>query len=660
MTYQMCSRLLLLICFWQISSVLGEVLSESVCIQGTPHSKFPLVHYNRTHPAANEAVWFQQPLYLGAIYPPAAAPVSARNPGKHLVGERMTVVLVQHRDKEGGLPSSPCSAAAREKAANIVKQLVDGKHVITPSIFAKQSKLFANLVVYGRQQGESEKAEAFYRMLKMDSHYIAEIPATLIDAEDPAFNFYWFQFSPPLPAVYSLTVDIDLANCKASLQDPQVGITNLKNWKQRSSEALAVTEGDKYCDLVLARGTVKLTVDVGGDALSYANHKLPGNSADKAKLIKETAALFRSGTGVGAACDLTDLSGSYWIYPPTAMTVPLEKMLQHSIPRFHNPKCPSFYPRLRNAKGNFGLCMIGDSNSKRTCLHQQTESPLINNGLHVNCPQFEHKTTYLDSSSSEEGKATDFNKAGFLKRANTCLASPHAMIAINVGHHTTELTGHELKNLVLLPTKQAIDQKLKERKKPENRVVVVWATLASHLRDFVATANEEKWEGLKHPKTLLIRSNSYREVVDNEEIMLAYTDRTKRGGFGDVNSDYMSIIAAHKNNNSTTRSSDLYSFLDTFHVTLALGSVSHAYGDPVHFNSEYFHLHGFLVHMMVVSGACHHETDGSCVTGSLTGSNVDFEYLLWNPVPGLSSFRERAQKWPSGVDYKQLASVYIY
>jgi len=559
------------------------------------------------------------------------------------------------------MPNPPCSATSREKAANIIKELVGGKHIITPSIFAKQSKLFANLVVFGKREGNSEKGKAFYQVLKMDSHYIAEIPSTLTDASDPDYNFYWFQFVPPLPAAYTLTVDVDLAQCKSNLQDPQVGITNFNKWKQLSSKELAVTEGDEYCDLVLARGTMKLKIDVG-DVMMDTSHKYPGNSVDKAKLVKETAALFRSGVGVGGACDLTDLSGSYWIYPPTAPTVPMEKMLQHSVPRFHNPKCPSFYPRLRNVKGTHGLCMIGDSNSKRTCMYQR-ESPIINNALHVHCPDFDHKTTYLDSSTSQDGKLLHFNTAGFLKRVNTCLASSNSMIAVNVGHHTTELTRQELRTLVLLPTKQAIDQKLHAqagRKELANRVVVVWATLASHLRDFITSASGDQVEGLKHPKALLIRSNSYREVLDNEEIMLTYTNRTSRGGFGDVNADYMSIIAAHKENNATGRSADLYSFLDTFHVVLSMGSVAHGYGDPVHLNSEYFHMHGFIVHMMAVSGACHHETDGSCVTGSLRSQNTDFEYLLWNAVPHVNSFQERKQKFPSGVDYKQLVDIYIY
>ena len=651
--------LLAIIC--QLSSVWGagdvHLLSEASCVQGTPVSRLPVLNYTR--PAANETVWFSQPVFLGAIHPPAAAPVSATEPGRLLIGDRMTVVLVQH--KNGDMPNPACSAAAREKAASVVKQLVDGKHIITPAVFATQSKLFANLVIFGKRIGKSDKGEPFQQVLKMDSHYIAEIPSTLKDAADLDLNFYWFQFVPPLPAVYSITVDIDLANCKTNLQDRRVGITNVKNWKQKSSSALALTVGDEHCTLLLARGTLKLKVDVG-DVKSDTGFKYPGNSADKTKIIEETAAVFRSGVGVGAACDLSDLSGSYWVYPPISPTVPLEKMLQHSIPRFHNPKCPSFYTRLKNVRGNHGLCMIGDSNSKRTCMFQR-ESPAIGPGLHVSCPDFDHKTTYLDSTTSEEGKAMHYNTAGFLKRANNCLSSQHTMIAVNVGHHTTELTRQELKTLILEPTKRAIDQTIKdkqEKNKVKGRIIVVWATLASHLRDFKTSADEEKWEGLKHPKSLLIRSNSYREVLDNEEIMLTYTNRDKKGGFGDVNSDYMSIISAYKSNSATaaSASADSYSFLDTFHVTLSMASVAHGYGDPVHLNSEYFHIHGFIVHMMAVSGACHQT--GSCVAGSLKEKNSDFEYLLWSPVASVATFRERKVKFPSGVDYKQLSNAYMY
>lgn len=168
------------------SKCASELISLPVCLQSTPKSILPIFNYHRPVDA-----WFNQTLYLGAAYPNFAAP-ALNSDGKLLVGDRMTVVLVQRKSMEATGPV--CDEAVREKSSKVLDQLVRENHIITPNIFATQTRLFANLVVFGKHLSVAENGEKYYQLVKMDSQYVAEIPANFEEAADSLYNFYWFQW----------------------------------------------------------------------------------------------------------------------------------------------------------------------------------------------------------------------------------------------------------------------------------------------------------------------------------------------------------------------------------------------------------------------------------------------------------------------------------
>ena len=454
-----------------------------------------------------------------------------------------------------------------------------------------------------------------------------------------------------------------MANCQGSLQDSKIGFTHgnktfgLKSRRLDAHDSRRlVSEGRahmdaKYCAMLLAAGTFKMKVDVG-DILADASFAFPGNSQEKAKLIKDAAIVFKSGVGAGAACDLTDLTGTYWVYPAVPLAHPVDKTLHDAIPLFHNPKCPSFYSRLSAIRGSMAVCMAGDSNSKRTCMYIR-DVPNLAPGVRLGCPDFDHNKVMLAARHPTIGQ---HNLPGYTKKVRDCLTSNAQIVALGVGHHLSEFTAEELATHILEPIKKNLDSlhNAGPTHTVAERVVVAWASVASHVRDFATSPSTS----FTHPPDLLMHSNSYREVLDNQVIKRAFSSPACKSPYGDVNPDFTSILATVNGNRTCqSRRLDKYVFVDAFHPSLALGSVSHGYGDPVHFNSEYFFMHGFIVQLMLVAQACH-GADGCDKTAEIK-ENEHFQYLTWNPVREVRALKERKQKFPSGVDYGQHEKTYM-
>jgi hypothetical protein len=75
-----------------------------------------------------------------------------------------------------------------------------------------QTKLFAQLSIFGRYDGAieqpKEKEKKYYRIVKMESIDIVEVETITPYIADKNMNNYFFQWTPPLPGTYHLTVNL--------------------------------------------------------------------------------------------------------------------------------------------------------------------------------------------------------------------------------------------------------------------------------------------------------------------------------------------------------------------------------------------------------------------------------------------------------------------
>jgi hypothetical protein len=434
--------------------------------------------------------------------------------------------------------------------------------------------------------------------------------------------------------------------------------------------------------VLLAKSTLRLRVIVldlygkaaGSSVTGVASRTAKSDSISKD--IADAAVLFKSGKGIGGLCDLSDLSGAYWVYPPVPASFPAGKVIQHAIPRFHHPRCPSFYPRLHALKGSVSMCMAGDSNSKRTCLHAQ-EHPHVSQGLSVQCRDFDHKlVTILSRPEKGYRESGAYNLEGFSQHAKGCVQAGANIIALNVGHHAADFSAADIRAKVFDPLMIKLTEVMSQRK-IVNQAGLVWATSASHASFFPkpAPASGGSAPALPWPLSLLIKSNAYREVLQNQQLKCAIAgsktcDSYGSGrGYGAVSLTYTDFFDQHHakagrravSNQSKAR----FEFVDAFHPTLALGSICHQFGDPVHFSSEYYWIHGFITKLLAVANACA-LNPGSCDGSSDhegVGEHMHFNYLAWNPVGSaehLTPIADRRHKWPSAYDFGAHANRYVF
>ena len=547
-------------------------------------------------------------------------------------------------------------------------------------MYTTQSRLFGNVIIYGKHTGRAiEKPTAeYYQLLKMDSHYLAEVPSAVISTvfanrggDDYGFDYYWLQFSPPLPGKYQLTINIDFANCQGSLQDTRLGITKRKDFESfvpksgnSATDQYKYTQGDAYCEhMLLAPGVVKLEMDVQ-------------ESSDEQTV--EAAKVFRE----NMFCDLSSLSGAYWVYPAQYMAMPVARLLRDFDPIFHHPNCPSFSSILRSLHGKSTMCLNGDSNVVR--LHDamgkfnrrpmRRAQPKLkppdlysNNGSRRSLPevapgftalstQFDHNSHCLRIHGQHEktSPTINYNIGGYLDRFHFCLKQNRTpVIAQYLGHHLVELTAAELETEVIIPLLKSINDEVaaKAAKFPRKSVlkaqssrIVFWATIASHARMFYSPITGDTKSIGKN--SLIFRSNSYREVLQMEALQRVLNAYNASGNSsdvkynGDVNKNYVAYLEQRKrlkDNFRDTLQRNAYSYVDMFHPSLALGSTLHSYHDPVHAHDWFFH---YVTAALAVQTYCRVQIsektgNSACLSEEAqadSGENRDFDYLEWHPV----------------------------
>ena len=675
---------------------------EDLCTSATQLQSIPPVPPSKTNQAQSQATVFEQSLYIGAVYPPLDAT---------FVGGTTTIVFVQKKAESG----AACDEKARGTAVRVLQELHAQKQMITPNMFTTQSLLFGNIAIYGKHTGSTTEKPItpYYQILKMDSHYLAEIPQSVLTAlfassEDSyakhPYQYYWLQFSPPLPGAYQITINIDFAKCRGSLQDAQLSIdkrshleTLVRHWHTSvaagSESGIATAsangtleytyaQGDKYCQYVLlAPGVVKLRIDVQKSTDSQ---------------IVAAAETFRKAT----FCDLSSLSGTYWIYPAQYNPMPVARLLRDFSPMFNHPNCPSFYSILGNLKGQTTVCLNGDSNVQRLAELLQGKKRTQNTGkknksrrevdhgrgrhllevspdLFVGSTLFDHDShcLYVHNRRNKDKTKRNFNMPGYLDRFKFCMSEKFTPVVPQyLGHHLVELTAAELKDRLVVPLIKSINKhvanKLSSSSSPgsknnknneHTRRIVFMATLASHVREFYSP--KKHVTNSVSTNLMMFRSNSYREVLQMEALKEALlstagtgkrtqssapTQRVKLNA--NVNKDYVAYLGGRedlKGRYWTNLQKKAYTYIDTFHATLAMGPLLHSYHDPVHTHSWVYE---FVAAALSVNAYCRENLDVDVDVGTGTGSgtgnstcfsmkwqrdavdNHAFNYLEWNPV----------------------------
>ena len=102
-----------------------------------------------------------------------------------------------------------CSSDMRKVASDQLDAILQmqARNNVTMKINAKQSKLFASLSVYGKYD-HTESPKKYYRLVKQESIHIVDISTTTDIAQSADMDSYFFQWTPPLPGTYTLTVNL--------------------------------------------------------------------------------------------------------------------------------------------------------------------------------------------------------------------------------------------------------------------------------------------------------------------------------------------------------------------------------------------------------------------------------------------------------------------
>lgn len=686
-------------------------------------------------------------------------PVSAFEKGL-TAGEKMYVILSQpkrnikrERDDDN---DDDCSSVVVGFAQNLMRSLIPKYKdvVMDASAFSQEDMkdLYSYLTVYGKYEGQMTSSSSssgnsgangkYYQIIRMADNLVVPVPGELISQSRASLksddadviesrNFYWFAFTPPLPAKYKLGLNIDFTHCNSSLENPLLGsqkykefeapvpdrhinreVVNISNKTRRTrqlsptvesqvrrrllpidvrprrpmnkggdfkrtspvrgrqisgpgagpgagaggppknakkkEETSPYTWGDSYCTTLLAERVISFEINV---------HE--SNSASTSKETTATKAATRNNYFKSMKCDLSDMTHSYWVYPPVAINTPVKKLLQFGVPHVNNIQCPSLYTRIsmlrdppkssplaqnnekpvipgkRMAmKTSRNLCLAGDSNSRRICMslkngrdERQMSTNFYHNGIHglAHCPDFDHVRVGLTSRKNNS------NIEGFVGRLRQCHGSnPATLTAICMGHHVIDYNANELKEILLLPLKKQIDAIHKQKVNPiDANPIIVWGTFASHVNRF-----RQKEKQTSFPRSLFLKSNAYRESLQNLKLKQVFSGNNNE----DIN--------------------QFYTYVDTYHVSLALGNLVHNEGDPVHFHSDYFYLNSLMSNLFLVAKQCFknkNAQDGSCKDyDSPNVQNVLFEYIKWRPVEQLYQIEMSTPKFPANIDYDDI------
>ena len=199
-------------------------IGEDMCISSTPHAVIPLWNVTRG------CLTFNRLPYLAASYPPDAL--------ERLVSAGTTISLLfvqlplesKHNDNPCTSLDNTADAAKNDIKSKVAMCTNDIRmsaqmrlqrelrarrgRPISQQIFYNQSKLFAQMTIFGTYEDTSAYDETkYYQIIKMESIYIEELPT-----QPGQLNMYLYQFTPPLPATYRLTMNVDFVDCQGSLQ----------------------------------------------------------------------------------------------------------------------------------------------------------------------------------------------------------------------------------------------------------------------------------------------------------------------------------------------------------------------------------------------------------------------------------------------------------
>jgi len=457
----------------------------------------------------------------------------------------------------------------------------------------KQQRMFAHMNIIGRHDALSTaNNQTYYRLLKSDSIFVHDVTLSAFAASNPfasIYEAYVFHWRPPKEGRYRLTLDVDFANCKSPLM-------------QLDSKANASLHDD-FCDVIFAPA---LQMDV--------------NVYSTAAATTTTAVA----TNVHHHCDLSDMSqDSYWMYPAVLTSVTVGNLFKYAFPMWHSPACPSFHHRQKRvASKMLDVCMIGDSNTMRTCDHI--------NKIRKRCVLVGKGTE--DAFTITEADLNAGKEPGFMASLKQCLRS-NKLVSINMGHHIPQFAPMSELQKPLKAIRSAIDSNW-ANKKQADAPLMVWATLASHVSRFSSLLEEKKF-----PFLLALQSNAYREMVQNEETKKALTSGAKN-----------------------------IAFIDLFSPTLALGEISHDLNDPVHFSSDAFAFgHSFIYQALMVAEDCHAHNDCfNSTTASTTNSGAGVPPLppprhsTWAAKESIAHFNEKSNNpFPSRIDYDAFALMYV-
>ena len=247
-------------------------IDEKTCLSSTPQAVIPL--WNVTKGCST----FNRLPYLAASYPPDAL-------GRLVMAGTAISFLFVQSPLESKQNDESCSSVGVERShskskagmcTNAIRQSAQMRlhreltvrrgRPISQQIFYNQSKLFAQMSIFGTYEDTSAYDETkYYQIIKMESIYIEELIT-----QPGELNMYLYQFTPPLPATYRLTMNLDFVDCQGSLQALSMQDTTAASTTATAAAAAAKSTATKT---TTAAATTTPTTTANRKLLKHENNK---------------------------------------------------------------------------------------------------------------------------------------------------------------------------------------------------------------------------------------------------------------------------------------------------------------------------------------------------------------------------------------------------